>query len=137
MVKYILSILLFVSAITFANVDNYSLKLDEFTLATSNTGLNDTIDVTKAAWESSDSLHLSIYNCGKSYDGMKCKLLGRSTENRLFEMYFNNKGMAIQFSISTKRIDLSKVNFVALTMGLAPTDNRMGFNYRMGFLRFI
>ena len=123
--------------LSYANVDNYTLKLDEFTLATSQSGLHDTIVVTKAAWTTSDSLHLYIYKCGGSFMGEDCRIMARDTDNKLFEMYFTNQGMAIQFSIATKRIDPSVVKFVALSMGLAPTEKRMGINYRMGFLRFI
>lgn len=137
LVRTLICLFLFSAFNGFTNTNHYSLKLDEFTLAKSSQGLNDTIDVTTAAWQSSDSLHFFLYLCGGNYDGAKCRLLARDTENKLFEMHFDNKGVAIQYSISTKKIDPKVVKLVALTMGISPTGNRLGLNYRMGFLRFV
>ena len=126
-----------ISFSSLANVNNFTLKLDQFTIAKSQLGLNDTIDITKAAWTTSDSLHLSAYICGRDYSGVNCQILGRDTENKLFEMYFDNKGLAIEFSIPTSRIDPDKVKILALSMGATSNENRMGVKYRMGILRFM
>ena len=129
---------LFLAACTvFANVNNFKLQLDEFTLAKSAEGLNDTIDVTSSAWTNADSLHLTIYICGNDFEGSKCRVLARDFDNKLFELHFTNQGMAMKYSIPTAKINPDKIKFMALTMGLSPQDNRLGLNYRMGYLRFI
>ncbi|MBD3636068.1 MAG: hypothetical protein HUJ25_01905 [Crocinitomicaceae bacterium] len=133
----LLSIFILLLKLGFTNTNNFIIKLDQFTLAKSQLSLNDTIEVTKQAWLTSDSLHLTAYICGANHSGEKASFIARGVNNLLFQDTYTNKGVAYTYSFSTQKINPENVRYVAMTIGAAASENKMGWKYRMGTLKFI
>ena len=132
-----LIICLFVTCSAFGNTHSFTLKLDEFTLARSTSPITDTIEVTKKAWQTSDSLHVRAYLCGRNFMDMKSVFIARDAENLIIQAYYDNFGLGFRFSFPTSRIDPEKVKILAMTIGADQSEKKMGWKYRMGVLKFI
>lgn len=120
-----------------ANTNSFILKLDEFTLAKSIEGLNDTIDVTKSAWRSSDSLHLSAYICGGNQMGRRASIKVRNENELLFQEDYDNQDLAYTYSFATSKINPNLIRYLSMTIGAAASENKLGWVYRMGIIRFV
>ena len=86
MKNLLLILLLGFTSHALSSINIFTIKLDEFTLKESDKSINDTIEVTRAAWLSSDSIHVSVFiSKGLSQKGRMCSFIARDTDQLLFE----------------------------------------------------
>ncbi|UKN03548.1 hypothetical protein K6119_08475 [Paracrocinitomix mangrovi] len=137
MMKLAFLAIVFISTLGYANVNSFTIKLDQFTLYQSQQAINDTIEITKKAWWRADSLHLSAYLCGDNQIGKKATFIARNEKELVFKKNFTNQGLAYEFSFATGDIDPTKIKVLAMTLGADASLGKAGWNYRMGFIRFI
>jgi hypothetical protein len=124
-------------SLSFSNTNSFKIMLDEFVLARSQQVLNDTIEVSRAAWISSDSIHLTAFIDGSNQFGMMTQFIARDENVLLFSEIYENKRHGYQFSFATSRINPELVHLISMTIGAAPSEKKMGWKYRMGILKFI
>ena len=103
----------------------------------SQTSLSDTIEMTREAWITSDSLHIKAYICGGNQNGKECTFTARSANALIMKKDYVNKGLGYRFSFATSSINPEKVRILSMTIGANNKLRKMGWVYRMGIIKFI